>query len=156
MYDAIVVGARCAGSPTAMLLAQKGYKVLLLDKAKFPSDTISTHAIWPPGTAKLKRWGLLDKIAATNCPLIKKATFDAGPIALIAGFLPSDGVTDVYAPRRTVLDKILVDAAVEAGAELREGFSVDEVLIEEGRAGGVRGHGHGGSSVTEKARIVIG
>ncbi|HXF60055.1 MAG TPA: FAD-dependent monooxygenase, partial [Caldilineaceae bacterium] len=64
MYDAIVVGARCAGSPTAMLLARKGYRVLLLDKAGFPSDTLSTHYIHQPGVACLKRWGLLDKVIA--------------------------------------------------------------------------------------------
>ena len=79
MYDAIVVGARCAGSPTAMLLAQKGYNVLLIDKARFPSDTISTHIIWPAGASRLKRWGLLDKIAESNCPLIRKLTLDVGP-----------------------------------------------------------------------------
>jgi len=64
MYDAIIVGARCAGSPLAMLLARKGYRVLLLDKASFPSDTISTHHIHQPGVAHLKRWGLLDKLRA--------------------------------------------------------------------------------------------
>src|SRR5215211_2080762 len=58
MYDAIVVGARCAGSPTAMLLARKGYRVLLVDKAGFPSDTLSAHYIHQPGSAALKRWGL--------------------------------------------------------------------------------------------------
>jgi 2-polyprenyl-6-methoxyphenol hydroxylase-like FAD-dependent oxidoreductase len=82
MYDAIVVGARCAGSPTAMLLARKGYRVLLADRATFPSDTISTHIIWPAGVARLKRWGLLDKVAASNCPAIRKLTFDLGSFAL--------------------------------------------------------------------------
>ncbi|HEX5041701.1 MAG TPA: FAD-dependent monooxygenase [Candidatus Polarisedimenticolaceae bacterium] len=67
-YDAIVVGARCAGSPTAMLLARKGYKVLLLDKARFPSETISTHLIWPHAAEQLDRWGLLERLAATGCP----------------------------------------------------------------------------------------
>jgi flavin-dependent dehydrogenase len=57
MYDVAVVGARCAGSPTAMLLARKGYRVLLMDKAAFPSDTMSSHCIHPPGIARLKRWG---------------------------------------------------------------------------------------------------
>jgi 2-polyprenyl-6-methoxyphenol hydroxylase-like FAD-dependent oxidoreductase len=68
MYDAIVVGARCGGSPTAMLLARRGYRVLLVDRATFPSDTISTHWVWPPGLACLKRWGLLDRLLATGCP----------------------------------------------------------------------------------------
>ncbi len=156
MYDAIVVGARCAGSPTAMLLARKGYKVLLVDKATFPSDTMSTHFIHKAGVARLQRWGLLDKIIATNCPPIAKATFDVGPFALVGDGPAVDGVNLIYAPRRTVLDKILVDAAVEAGAELREGFLVEEILTEDGKVTGIRGHAQGGASVTEQARIVIG
>ena len=68
MYNAIIVGARCAGGPTAMLLARKGYRVLLVDKATFPSDTISTHIIWPHGAEIMDRWGLLDRLAATGCP----------------------------------------------------------------------------------------
>jgi flavin-dependent dehydrogenase len=67
MYDAIVIGARCAGSPTAMLLARKGYRVLLVEQATFPSDTMSTHAVKVAAYARLHRWGLLDAVAATNC-----------------------------------------------------------------------------------------
>jgi 2-polyprenyl-6-methoxyphenol hydroxylase-like FAD-dependent oxidoreductase len=69
-YDAIVVGARCAGSPTAMLLARRGYRVLVVDRATFPSDTISTHQVHAPGIAHLRRWGLLDQLVATGCPAI--------------------------------------------------------------------------------------
>ena len=65
-YDAIVVGARCAGSPTAMLLARRGYRVLLVDRATFPSDTTSTHMIHAPGVAALRRWGLLDLVTASG------------------------------------------------------------------------------------------
>src|SRR5688500_15258047 len=126
-YDAIIVGARCAGSPTAMLLAQKGYKVLVLDKATFPSDTISTHLIHPPGVAALKRWGLLDRLLATKCPPIDTYAFDFGPFT-ISGTPASDEASVAYGPRRTVLDKLLVDAASGAGAEVREGFTVDDVV----------------------------
>jgi len=56
-YDAIIVGARCAGSPTAMLLARKGYRVLVVDRATFPSDTVSTHVVQPLGVAALARVG---------------------------------------------------------------------------------------------------
>jgi flavin-dependent dehydrogenase len=156
MYDAIVVGARCAGSPTAMLLAQKGYNVLLVDKASFPSDTISTHMMWPPGASRLKRWGLLDKVADTNCPLLNKLSFDVGPFALKGSLPPFEGVSDCYAPRRTVLDKILIDAAGEAGVEVRENCAVEEVATDNGQVSGVRCHTQGGSSITENARIVIG
>ena len=154
-YDAIVVGARCAGSPTAMLLARKGYKVLLVDKATFPSDTISTHLIHPPGVSALKRWGLLDRLVATHCPAIHTYNFDMGPF-VISG---SPGTADSpvsYGPRRTVLDKLLVDAAAEAGAEVREAFTVEEIVIEHGEVTGIRGRARGGESVTEQARIVIG
>jgi flavin-dependent dehydrogenase len=155
-YDVIVIGARCAGSPTAMLLARKGYRVLLVDKATFPSDTISTHMIHPPGVAALKRWGLLERLEATGCPPITKYSFDFGPITLSGTPRPVDGVTDGFCPRRIVLDELLVRAAVEAGAELREAFTVDEVLIEEGLVTGIRGHAKDGAPVTERARVVIG
>lgn len=156
MYDAIIVGARCAGSPLAMLLARKGYKVLLLDKASFPSDTISTHHIHQPGVARLKRWGLLDKIRASNCPATTRINFDVGPFALLGTPPPTLGNNEAFAPRRRVLDQILADAAVEAGAELRERFSVDELTYPGTRSMGIRGRDHKGSFVREKARIVIG
>lgn len=154
-FDAIVVGARCAGSPTAMLLARKGYKVLVTDKAAFPSDTISTHLIHPPGVATLARWGLLDRVVATGCPPIDTYAFDFGPFT-IAGAPGTADSPVAYAPRRTVLDKLLVDAASEAGAEVREEFTVDEITREDGRVTGIRGHGKGGKSVTERARVVVG
>lgn len=126
-YDAIVVGARCAGAPTAMLLARRGHRVLLLDRAHFPSDTVSTHLIHPPGLAALDRWGLLGRVTAGDLPMITTYSFDLGPLTL-AGSPAGYGFSGSYAPRRTVLDKILVDAAMEAGAEVREGFSVEELV----------------------------
>ena len=155
-HDAIVVGARCAGSPTAMLLARKGYRVLLLDKATFPSDTMSTHHVHPPGVAALDRWGLLERLEATGCPPVERYSFDFGPLTISGSPQPIDGIARGYCSRRTVLDKLLVDAAVEAGAELREGFTVDEVLASDGRATGIRGHEKGGADVSERARVVIG
>jgi 2-polyprenyl-6-methoxyphenol hydroxylase-like FAD-dependent oxidoreductase len=156
MYDAIVVGARCAGSPTAMLLARQGYRVLLVDRATFPSDTVSTHIVQAPASAALRRWGLLDPVIASGAPPIETYSFDFGPVTITGTPRPADGISTAYAPRRTVLDKILVDAAVDAGAELRERFSVDEYVIEDGAVVGVRGHAHGGRPVVERARVVIG
>ena len=154
MYDAIVVGARCAGSPTAMLLARKGYRVLLVDKASFPSDTMSTHYIHQPGISRLNRWGLLERLRATNAPPIPKITIHMGEMAISPP--PTEGmVAEAWCPRRTVLDAILVDAAVEAGAELRENFSVRELVRDGETVTGVR-TGANGSMVTEEARIVIG
>ena len=91
MHDAIIVGARCAGSPLAMLLARKGYRVLLVDRASFPSDmTMSTHLVWHAGAAYLKRWGLLDQVAGSNCPPISQMCIDFGPIALTGTPPPAD------------------------------------------------------------------
>ena len=81
-YDAVVVGARCAGAPTAMLLAQKGHRVLLVDRAHFPSDTLSTLVIHAPGVAALDRWGLLDEVTATGCPPIETYSYDFGPFVI--------------------------------------------------------------------------
>ena len=154
-YDAIVVGARCAGSPTAMLLARKGYDVLVVDRSTFPSDTLSTHIVHPPGVAALQRWGLLDTLTATGCPPIDTYAFDFGPFTL-SGSPGTDDAPVAYCPRRTVLDKLLVDAASEAGAEVRERFTVEDVVIEGGRVTGVRGHSERGKTVTEQANVVIG
>jgi flavin-dependent dehydrogenase len=157
MYDAIVIGARCAGSPTAMLLARRGFKVLLVDRATFPSDTISTHIVWPHGAETLGRWGLLHRLAATGVPPIcRRMTFDVGPFAL-RGTIPdaNDGMGG-FCPRRTVLDALLVNAAAESGADVREGFTVDELLVADERVVGIRGQVKGMKSVEERARIVIG
>lgn len=154
-YDAIVVGARCAGSPTAMLLARKGYKVLVVDRATFPSDTLSTHLLHPPGVAAIKRWGLLDRLVATGCPPIDIYAFDFGPFTL-SGAPGTDEAPVAYGPRRTVFDKLLVDAASKAGAEVREAFTVEEIVMDDGRVTGIRGHSKDSSTVTEHADVVIG
>ena len=154
-YDAIVVGARCAGSPTAMLLARKGYRVLLVDRATFPSDTVSTHLIHPPGVAALARWGILDRVAETGCPPIDTYDFDFGPFT-ISGRPGTPEAPAAYAPRRTLLDALLLDAAREAGAEVREAFTVESLVLDDGRVVGIRGHAKGGATVTERARVVVG
>ncbi len=155
-YDAIVVGARCAGSPTAMLLAQQGHRVLVVDRASFPSDTLSTLLIHATGVAALRRWGVLDSVVASGCPPIGRYTFDFGPVVLSGTPRPYGGASTGYAPRRTVLDTILVEAAARAGAEIRERFTVEDLVVEDGAVVGIRGHGQGGQSVIERARVVIG
>jgi flavin-dependent dehydrogenase len=155
-YDAIVVGARCAGAPTAMLLARQGYRVLVVDRAHFPSDTVSTHLVHAPGIAALTRWGLLGDVVATGCPPIETYALDFGPITIAGTPRPEDGISNAYAPRRTVLDKILVDAADRAGAEVREGFAVDDLIVEDGAVVGIRGHDENRRVVLERASVVIG
>ncbi len=155
-YDAIVIGARCGGAPTAMLLARKGHRVLLVDRATFPSDTVSTHFIHAPGMAALTRWGLRDELAASGCPSIRTYSFDFGPFTIAGSPRASDGVDEAFCPRRTVLDTVLVHAAAASGVDVREGFTVDEILMAGDTVTGVRGRGPGGSSVTEHAKVVIG
>lgn len=155
MYDVIVVGARVAGSPLAMLLADRGYRILLLDRDRFPSDTMSTHYIHQPGVAKLREWGLLGPLLAAGCAPIEQMTVVRAGIAL-HGMAEFDGIRFTLCPRRTVLDDLLVRAAVERGAELRERFVVDDLVWEDGRVVGVRGHHKGGGAVEERARLVVG
>ena len=155
-YDAIVVGARCAGSPTAMLLARNGYRVLVVDRASFPSDTISTHLIHPPGIAALEGWGLLDSVLASGSPP-PIDTYSFGFESFTITGAPGTAEAPVaYSPRRAVLDKVLVDAAAAAGAEVREQFTVEGLVLDDNRVVGLRGHGKGGKTVTEHAQVVVG
>jgi 2-polyprenyl-6-methoxyphenol hydroxylase-like FAD-dependent oxidoreductase len=156
MYDVIVVGARCAGAPTAMLLARKGYHVLLVDKATFPSDTMSSHFLQTRGVVCLKRWGILERLIATECPPIRSMIIDAGPALFTDAVPPTDGVDVCYAPRRIILDHILVNAAVEAGVHLRENFHVQELLWEDERVIGIRGRQPQGKTISEQATLIIG
>jgi len=156
MYDAIVVGARCAGAPLAMLLARAGHRVALVDRTSFPSDTMSTHFLWQRGAARLQAWGLLDRLQARGCTPIRQITFDAGPVQM-SGIGPAvEDTADTYCPRRTVLDALLAEAAGGSGAELIEGFAIGDLLWSEGRVAGVRGHPRGSAESSLRARIVVG
>jgi 2-polyprenyl-6-methoxyphenol hydroxylase-like FAD-dependent oxidoreductase len=155
MWDVIVVGARTAGAPLAMLLARAGLRVLLTDRAAFPSDTLSTHQMQIPAAARLARWGLLDSIAAVT-PATTRIRLDASG-AVVAGRCPSyGGISAMYSPRRTLLDAMLVDAARAAGAEVWDKFTVKELRWTSGSVTGVRGRERGGQPVTETARLVVG
>jgi 2-polyprenyl-6-methoxyphenol hydroxylase-like FAD-dependent oxidoreductase len=147
MYDAIVVGARCAGAPTAMLLARAGRRVLLLDKAQRGTDTLSTHYIHQSGVKRLADWGLLERLEATGCPPIREYTFDVGPFALTGSPPPLGDIDAAYSPRRYVLDRLLVEAAEEAGVEVRHGVQVQGLETENGRVIGAAG---------ERADMVVG
>lgn len=156
MYDAIVVGARCGGSPTAMLLARRGHRVLVVDRATFPSDTLSTHFLHLSGVALLAEWGLLDVVRRSGCPTLREFVFDVGALRLTGTPEPAGDVAEMFCCRRTVLDTILVDEAASAGAEVRQGFTVEAVVQRAGRVIGIVGRDAGGRRVTEHARIVIG
>jgi 2-polyprenyl-6-methoxyphenol hydroxylase-like FAD-dependent oxidoreductase len=156
-YDVIVVGARVAGAATAMLLARQGLRVLAVDRVSFPSDTVSSHQLQVPGVALLHRWGLLGKLADAGTPPTRGVRFDAGGGVVMAGRFPAcEGVDALYSPRRTLLDSALVEAAREAGAEVRENFRVTQVTASGARVTGIRGSARGGPVVTETASLVIG
>jgi flavin-dependent dehydrogenase len=156
MYDAIVVGARCAGSSTARLLAQQGLSVLVVDRAAFPSDTVSTHCVGSPGVALLKRWGLFDRMMATNVTNPKTFGLRIGDMELGDAIPVPEDSHGTISPRRTVLDKLLIDAAVEEGATVRESVTVKDVIVEGGRVVGIRGHDADNKAIEERATIVIG
>jgi len=156
VYDAIIVGARCAGSSLGLLLARKGYRVLLLDKACFPSDTLSSHFIHPRGLVYLQRWGVLDTLLATGCPQVHGISLDTGRFTLSSTVLPLEGINFGLAPRRYILDTLLAQKAVESGAELREAFRVQDVTRNGTRVTGIRGRTTTGTPVIEKAPLVIG
>ncbi|WP_347675939.1 NAD(P)/FAD-dependent oxidoreductase [Plantactinospora sp. B24E8] len=155
-YDVIVVGCRVAGAATALLLARQGVRVLAVDRARFPSDTLSSHQLQVPGVARLRRWGLLDQLVAAGTPPARDVRFDPGHVVLTGRYPHLDGVDALYSPRRTLLDRILVDAAQAAGAEVRENVDVDELEWERDRVVGIRGRQRGGVPVRESARLVVG
>src|SRR5262245_52988386 len=123
-HDVIVVGARVAGAATAMLLARQGLRVLLVDRDRYGTDTLSTHALMRGSVFLLSRWGLLDRLVEAGTPPVRQTRFDYGTDSVTVGIKPTRGVEALYAPRRTVLDRVLVDAAEAAGAEIRYGVSV--------------------------------
>jgi menaquinone-9 beta-reductase len=137
-YDVVVIGARCAGAATALLLARRGFRVLAVDKSRHGSDTLSTHALMRGGVLQLARWGLLDAVRAAGTPSVSTTTFHYGEVPVEVVIKPRDGIDALYAPRRTVIDPILADAAAEAGAEILRGPRlVDLIRTSEGRVEGV-------------------
>lgn len=136
-YDALIVGARCAGASAAMLMARRGLRVLVVDKGEYGSDALSTHALMRGGVLQLRRWGVLDRIVAAGTPAVRTATFHYGAEALRIDVRPGHGVEALYAPRRTLLDALLVEAAWDAGAEIRHGHTVTDLLRDDD--GRVRG-----------------
>lgn len=156
-YDVVVAGARCAGASTAMLLARAGLRVLVVDPARYGSDTLSTHALMRGAVLQLRRWGLLDAVRAAGTPAISSTTFHYGEESIEVSIKSRDGVDALYAPRRTVLDALLVDAAVAAGAEVVHGRSVVGLVQDDDSR--VRGASIAGSDqepVDVSAELVIG
>jgi flavin-dependent dehydrogenase len=154
--DVVVVGARVAGAATAMLLARAGLDVVVVDRSRAGSDTLSTHALTHAGVIQLHRWGLLDRIRA-GTPAIRRTTFHLAAGSNAVDIPTRHGVDALYAPRRTVLDPLLASAAADSGATVRFGFTVSEILRDEnGRAIGVAGTDRLGRTTRIRARYVVG
>ncbi|HEU5392689.1 MAG TPA: FAD-dependent monooxygenase [Streptosporangiaceae bacterium] len=156
MWDAVIVGARCAGASAALLLARRGQRVLLVDRATFPSDTMSTLYIHQPGIELLDRWGVLAPVIASGCPRLDSIKSIVQDVELRGPVAAYGNVTANYAPRRYILDQLLIEAAVAAGAEFAEGVSLSEVLWEDGRVAGVRLRAKDGGEICERTGLVIG
>lgn len=155
-YDVIVVGARVAGAATAMLLARSGLRTLVVDRSASGQDTLSTHALMRAGVLQLSRWGLLDEVVAAGTPAVHSTTFVYGADRVRIPIKPTPGVDALYAPRRTVLDPIIVRAAIAAGADVRHGTTVTSVLRRGGRVTGIRAVTADSRTVELRARLVIG
>jgi flavin-dependent dehydrogenase len=156
MFDVAIVGARCAGSALALMLARAGARVLVIDRTTFPSDTMSGHFIQPAGVSCLRRLGLYGDLAALGYPPQETTTVDFGPVVISGrpAAMP-DGTGTGFAPRRHRFDPMLVDAAVAAGAELREVTSFIKPLVEDGRVVGLR-TSRAGKVDDVRARLLVG
>jgi 2-polyprenyl-6-methoxyphenol hydroxylase-like FAD-dependent oxidoreductase len=157
VHDVVVVGARCAGAATGMLLARMGHDVVVVDRTTFPSDTLSTHAISRSGVVQLHRWGLLEPLLDSGAPAIREVSFHIGDDVITKRIKDRAGVDLLVAPRRYVLDALLVDAADDAGADVRTGITVSDVCRDGGgRATGIVGTDVDGRPVHIRARFVVG
>jgi 2-polyprenyl-6-methoxyphenol hydroxylase-like FAD-dependent oxidoreductase len=156
-YDAVIVGARCAGAATALLLARSGAKVLMVDRQAYGSDTLSTHALMRGAVFQLTRWGLIPNLTMADTPAIRSTTFHYASETVQVAIKPQHGVECLFAPRRTVLDRVLVDAARSAGADVRHNVLLSELsLAPDGRVIGVSLKNADGTSMTVRTDIVVG
>jgi 2-polyprenyl-6-methoxyphenol hydroxylase-like FAD-dependent oxidoreductase len=156
-YDAVIVGARPAGAGTALLLARQGLRVLMVDRGRYGADTLSTHALMRGGVLQLARWGVLPRVLAAGAAPVRRATFLYGDDSLSVPVKPRDGVDALYAPRRTVLDRAIVDVALEAGAHAAYGTRLMNLLRDANRrVSGVVVTGDDGRSLQIAANVVVG
>src|SRR5207342_1853385 len=156
-FDVVIIGARCAGAATALLLARQGLRVLAIDRGRYASDTVSTHALMRAGVLQLSRWGVLEGIKAAGTPVVRSTSFHYGDEVVAVQIKPQHDIDGLYAPRRTVIDRLLVDAAQKAGAAITfETQLVDLVRADNGRVSGVRLRDSHDRERQVSAELVIG
>lgn len=156
LFDVIVVGAGAAGAATAMLIARTGLRTLLLDRGTLGADRLSTHALMRGGVSQLARWGLLGEIVAAGTPPVTRTTFRYGDENIVVSVKASHGVSALYAPRRTVLDPLLVHAAIASGARVQHRTTVTDLITRAGRVVGVEALTADGKLARVGAGLVIG
>ena len=156
-YDVIIVGARPAGTATALLLARQGLRVAIVDRSRYGADTLSTHALMRAGVLQLARLGVLAHVIEAGTPPVRSATFTYANETQQVPIKARDGVDALYAPRRTVLDRVLVDAAREARIDVAFSTTlVDLLRTADGRVGGIVARGEDGGLTSVTARLVVG
>jgi flavin-dependent dehydrogenase len=156
-YDVVVVGARCAGAATALLLARRGLRVLVLDRGQYGTDTLSTHALMRGAVLQLERWGVLGAIEAAGTPVARSTSFHYADREVRIPIKAKGGIQGLYAPRRSLLDRVLVDSARAAGAEVVYGLRAAELVrLEHGRVAGVQVEDGDGRVIRIAADMVVG
>jgi 2-polyprenyl-6-methoxyphenol hydroxylase-like FAD-dependent oxidoreductase len=159
--DVLVVGGRCAGATLATWLARAGVSVIVADRARFPSDTLSTHVFQGGGIASLRRLGALDDVLATGAPPVSRGRIsmrngDDRVEAVVPMPAPAPGLPALLCVRRVALDEVLHRIAAEAGAEMLDGWRARDLLRDEGRVVGARLQGRDGDEREVRARLVVG
>ncbi|MGX1807144.1 NAD(P)/FAD-dependent oxidoreductase [Nocardia sp. NPDC055321] len=154
--EVVIVGTRCAGTAAAVEFARAGRHVIALDSGRFPSDTLSTHLLWPTGVAELDALGALDRVLELGAPRLGTAFAGGAGYAVRTEFAAVDGVDYALCVRRSGLDAALVATAREHGADLREGALVTELIRERDRIAGVRYTDRAGVVAEVRAPLVVG
>ena len=155
-FDAVIIGARCAGSAAAIALAHAGRSVLAVDRSPFPSDTLSTHLNFPSSVAEMQRIGALSRIRRSGAPECREGMVATQNAQCISRFTPVEGIDFALCNPRPEFDLALVETAREAGAEVRERTSLVDVRWSAGRAVGVRLRDNAGDEYDVDCSLVVG
>ena len=156
-HDVVVIGSRCAGAATAMLLARAGHDVVLVDRITHPRDTVSTHGLARGAVVQLARWGLLDPVLATGAPPVRRVTFGMDGSEIVRPVKTRAGIAHLLAPRRYALDALITDEARRAGALVVEGEQAVGLQRDDtGRVTGVTLQDRRGRNRDVGARFVVG